>query len=559
MLRAANLILMAGLAVSPVAAQQPDPVAQALAQGDAFQSKRNFDKALEAYQKADKLSHHTSVPAYLNMAVIERRLGNLDSALDEAKHALKAAGDNKSFTIQAHLLRASLLMQMTAKPTDKKLKEAEDDVHQALALDPDHPLSRYNLGLVLLRQERDDEGVAELKKFVSLPGANPAALTEARKYIVAPVRAREPLAPDFSFITLEHQNVTSAGLRGKVVLLDFWGTWCPPCRESVPMLRDLNKKYTGKSFQLVGISSDQDEDAWRTFIQKQRMNWLEYIDLSGNVLEAFNVESYPTYIVLDKDGVIRFRQAGLGNFTGGELEEVINKALKRAPDPALAAAAAAAAAPPAPASVPASAPGLASRAASPPANTSSGPPEGLEVWNVAGNVYENGELGMSFEFPKGWVAATPDSIRDLNQRSQAAAAQRSGAGVTMRAPTTVFYAAPRGLGDGLRMSLPSLRISVQPAGRGAFTLESFQDLTQRMTASPGIKVVSAPSEFLINHHHFMRADFEHNSGLSRFYRGYILTQAMEYFVTIEIIAGSQDELQRIAASLQSISFREDQE
>jgi thiol-disulfide isomerase/thioredoxin len=556
MLRAANTILILVVVLSaPLAAQQADPVAQALAQGDALQKRRSFDEALEAYRKADKLSHHASAPAYLSMALIERKLGSLDLALDDAKHALKAAGDNKLFAVQAYLFRATLLMQMSSKSSDKKLKEAEEDVRQALALKPDYALSRFSLGLVLLHQERDEEGVAELKSFVALPNAPAANVAEARKYIAAPVRAREPFAPDFAFTTLERENVTSAGLRGKVVLLDFWGTWCPPCRESVPMLRDLNKKYAGKAFQLVGISSDQDEDAWRSFIQKQRMDWLEYIDLSGSVQESFNVDSYPTYVVLDKDGIVRFRQSGLSNETGGDLESVINKALKRPPDPALVAAAATA---PATSAAPAAAPGPSGGA--PGVNAGSAPaapPEGVDLWRVSGNVYENGELGMSFEFPKGWVTATAESIRDVNQRGQALAAQRSTSGVKVRVPKAIFYAAPRGTGDALRMALPSLRINVTEGGGGRLTLDYFDRMTQSM-AQPGVKLVAAPSEFQVRNHHFMRADLEH-SGSSHFYRAFILTQAVDYMVTIEVIAASQDELQRILSSLQSMSFREDQE
>ena len=156
--------------------------------------------------------------------------------------------------------------------------------------------------------------------------------------IANPVRARSPFAPDFSFTTEQKQSLTNDSLRGKVVLLDFWGTWCPPCRESVPMLRDLNKRYSGKAFQLVGVSSDEDLDVWKTFIAEQKMDWSEYIDLEGRVLESFKVDSFPTYVVLDKDGVIRFRQSGIGPTTQGDLQEAIGNALKRDPDPKLAAA-----------------------------------------------------------------------------------------------------------------------------------------------------------------------------------------------------------------------------
>ena len=71
------------------------------------------------------------------------------------------------------------------------------------------------------------------------------------------------------------------------------------------------------------------------------MDWTEYSDLSGEVLEAFKIDSFPTYVVLDKDGVMRFRQSGFGETTPGELEDAINKARKRASEPRLAAVAAA--------------------------------------------------------------------------------------------------------------------------------------------------------------------------------------------------------------------------
>src|SRR5262249_4365683 len=175
---------------------------------------------------------------------------------------------------------------------------------------------------------------------VASPDANPTAVAEARQMIANPIRARTPFAPKFSFVTHDNQTVSNASLRGKVALLDFWGTWCPPCRESVPILRDLNRKYSGKPFQLVGISSDDDEDVWKTFLQAQHMDWPDYIDLSDEVLRAFKIDSFPTFIVLDKDGVVRFRQSGLGEHTGDEISDAINRALKRESDPKLAAVAA---------------------------------------------------------------------------------------------------------------------------------------------------------------------------------------------------------------------------
>ncbi len=261
MSRAALSVFLAFLFCLPVAAQEAsDPVTQALAQGDLFASKRKYELALDAYHKADKLSHHSSAACYLKIASVERKTGDFSSALEDAKRAVKAASDSKFLATQAHLFRATLLSQMAGKPTDKKLKEAEEEIRQALAVDPTSAIAHYDLGFVLLKQERDQEGIAELNNYIGLPGADSATIAEARRFIANPIRARAPFAPVFSFTTLENQKLSNAALRGKVILMDFWGTWCPPCRESVPMLRKLNKKYAGKPFQLVGVSSDNDED-----------------------------------------------------------------------------------------------------------------------------------------------------------------------------------------------------------------------------------------------------------------------------------------------------------
>ncbi len=318
------LVLRSGLSQA-----NSDAVKAALAQGDGFLNKKDFAKASDEYHKADKLAHHACAECYVHMFNLDRQTGDLAGALDDAKRALKVAGDDKSTAVRAHLLRANLLVQMASKPTDKKLKEAEDETRDALTLEPDQAVTHYNLGYILLREERDSEGIAELNAFIAAPGANPKTVSKARDYIASPIRAREPFVPDFSFATLEGATVSNATLHGKVVLLDFWGTWCPPCRQSVPMLVQLRKKYAEKPVQIVGISSDDNEQAWKHFVAANHMDWPEYIDISGQVRELFEIHSYPTYFVVDGEGIIRFRKSGFGLDSQSELEEAIDKALKK--------------------------------------------------------------------------------------------------------------------------------------------------------------------------------------------------------------------------------------
>ena len=538
--------------------QAADPLAKAISQGDLFQSKRKYELALDSYHKADKLSHHSSAVVYLKLVEVEIKMGDFTSALDDSRKAVKVAGDDKAKAVEAHLVRSTLLTQMSGKPTDKKLKEAEDELRQALALDPALSITHYNLGMVLLKQERDADGLAEMNAFISSPHADPSTVAEARRIIASPIRAREPFAPDFTFTTLEKENISNASVRGKVVLLDFWGTWCPPCRESVPILRNLNKKYSGKAFQLVGVSSDEDEDVWRTYIDAQRMTWSEYIDLSGDVQQAFKIQSFPTYIVLDKDGVVRYRQSGLGDSTQGDLEDAINKALKRNSDPALLAAATAAP-PPAPAGETAgsSVPGAAgndSRLA-----TDARPEAGT------GNVYNNKALGFSFGYPQGWIAAKTESLDAVNERAQAATKaallqqhpEAASANMRFVSPRIIFYASRKGEGDGQHMGIPSMRITAMPSRLDTLNANRFRDMTEQMASAAGMKITAPALEFLVKDHQFLRADFERSSGRSQIYQSQIQTLAGDSLLTIDIFATSADELQKIAASMQSMTIKDD--
>ena len=558
-----------------VAQESSDPVAQALAQGDLYLSKRKYELALDAYHKADKLSHHNSAAAFLKIATIEKKAGAFPEALDDAKKAIKAAGDNKAVNIQVLQFRASLLAQMAGKPTDKKLKEAEGELRQALALDATNPITRLDLGMILLRQERDSEGIPELNAYLASPNANPKTAAETRQIIANPIRARAPFAPDFSFTANQNQSISNAALRGKVVLMDFWGTWCPPCRESIPALRDLNKKYTGKTFQLVSVSSDNDEDVWKTFIKAERMVWPQYIDLSGDVLESFKVDSFPTFVVLDKDGVIRFRQSGEGPATQMELEDAINKYLKRESDPKLAAAAggqtpfepiAVAGASTTAASASASST-LAARASNSGAKKDSDSPAkstDIEAGIISGNSNNNAALGMTFQFPQNLIPVGADALRAVNDGNEAAAKAallqqhpELANSPNISTPKTVFYASRKGQWDGRQLDIPSIRINAVPSRLDEVNLDNFQLRVEKMAAASGLKLTGPPVEFRVNKHLFVRADFDRSVGSLHMYQSLVQTIAGDYLLTVEIYAYSADELQQVAACLQTMAINDE--
>src|SRR6185503_4387289 len=183
----------------------------------------------------------------------------------------------------------------------KKLQGAEMVFRQALALDNERPIIHYNLGVVLMQLNRDQEGVVEMKQYLQMqPRGSFAEM--ARRLVENPRRARENFAPDFSFTSLQGEYISLDDLKGKVVLLDFWGTWCPPCVESVPELRNLWKRYSKEgTFVILGISSDNDEQEWREFTVKNKMVWPQYRDEDHRILRAYGIRAFPTYILIDHE------------------------------------------------------------------------------------------------------------------------------------------------------------------------------------------------------------------------------------------------------------------
>jgi peroxiredoxin len=122
-------------------------------------------------------------------------------------------------------------------------------------------------------------------------------------------------------------NLTSlSALRGKVVLIDFWASWCGPCRRNNPHLVRLYQKYHSKGLEIYGISLDNDHRSWKEAVAHDRLSWIQVIDDEGwdapSAL-AYAVDMIPSSFLLDRNGIIR-----KVNPEGPELEKEIKSLLK---------------------------------------------------------------------------------------------------------------------------------------------------------------------------------------------------------------------------------------
>ena len=119
-------------------------------------------------------------------------------------------------------------------------------------------------------------------------------------------------APDFSLQTPEGRTVKLSSLKGKVVILDFWATWCQPCRKGIPDLIELKKKFGKQGFEVIGISVDRDtKDEVIPFVKNNGINY-PVVYYNDNVIRDYGgIESIPTTFVIDKQGKVVATYQGL--------------------------------------------------------------------------------------------------------------------------------------------------------------------------------------------------------------------------------------------------------
>ncbi|MCX6206065.1 MAG: TlpA disulfide reductase family protein [Bacteroidetes bacterium] len=137
---------------------------------------------------------------------------------------------------------------------------------------------------------------------------------------------------------IDGKDIDIAAMKGKVILVDFWGSWCGPCRQSHPALKKLYEKYHSKGFEIIGIANElivrpdkkEQDESWRKAIKDDGINWLhilydpEVVDLVKN----FDINGYPTKFLIDQDGKFVMRILGNSDQIHKELEAKIESLLK---------------------------------------------------------------------------------------------------------------------------------------------------------------------------------------------------------------------------------------
>ncbi len=136
-------------------------------------------------------------------------------------------------------------------------------------------------------------------------------------------------APDFTLKDIDGRDVSLSSLRGRVVLINFWATWCPPCRSEMPSLNSLYKEYRGKGLVVLAISTDRRMSDVKDYVSKNIFEFQILLDPDMRVSRRYKVFSIPTTFLIERNGVIIKRFLGEEDWGSPEIRNEIKKALSR--------------------------------------------------------------------------------------------------------------------------------------------------------------------------------------------------------------------------------------
>jgi thiol-disulfide isomerase/thioredoxin len=331
-MRCAIAALLLACMVLPLSAQQkndgPQDEKAQKTYKEAFEylRQRKTVAALENFKKADKQDGDHCVACQKNMIKYGRELGEWKIAEQAAEERVEQTqGTDQRI---AHYDFGSLLLtEAIVKHKDDLLSRAHEEMSKAIEGDPKFPDAIYADGRILARLKQDDAARLKFEEFTKLRPETNLDRQRALRYIAQPELARARMAPPFAVTTLDGQKIFLDDLQGKVVLLDFWATWCGPCRAALPHMQSIAKNFAGQPLVVLSISLDTDEQKWKDFIAKNNMTWAQYYDggFTGSIAKMFDVHSIPHTFTIDADGVLQDENIGDASIEG-KLKKLVSRA-----------------------------------------------------------------------------------------------------------------------------------------------------------------------------------------------------------------------------------------
>jgi peroxiredoxin len=325
------LFLFASLAIAQTAppAGPTDPKAQKTYQEALdLARKHQTQSAFDAFRKADKQDGGHCIDCKHRIVKYGIELRDWKAAETVAAELIASAQGPRNIALAHYQAGAVYLYQGLDKKKDESFTRAHEEFTKALESAPNFPDAVFGDGKALAHLHQDDAAKARFEQFSKMSGPLEIDRQRALRFVSEPELARARMAPAFSVTTIDGRQISLDDLKGKVVLMDFWATWCGPCREALPHMRDIAKKFKDDPLIVLSVSLDDDEQKWEDFIQKNEMTWPQYRDpggFKGQMADLFGVHAIPHTFTIDADGVMQDEHVGDASVEG-KLKKLLTRA-----------------------------------------------------------------------------------------------------------------------------------------------------------------------------------------------------------------------------------------
>ena len=289
----------------------------------------NSRAALDSFKKADKQDGGRCLNCQRNIVKYGAEFSDWKAATNAAHEMVAEAKTPREIALAHYDVGMVLMDQALDKHKDDLYAEAHDEMTKALAAYPEFPEALYFDGRALGRMNQDDAAKAQFESFVKMAPPDDPNRKRALRYISEPELVRARMVPPFSITTIDGRHLSLDDFQGKVVLLDFWATWCEPCREALPHIRDITQEFQGQPLVVLSINLDKDPQKWKSFVEKNKMTWLQCWDsgFDGPLSKIFAINAIPHTFTIDADGVLQDEHIG-----DASIERKLKKLLARAHD-----------------------------------------------------------------------------------------------------------------------------------------------------------------------------------------------------------------------------------
>ncbi len=208
-----------------------------------------------------------------------------------------------SFRDDAVELEAKLYASELRSDYDAAMEEYNEYIAKVVRANANTVFAAFLMDM----QSQSETSFAVMDSLLNLVSGAPAnAFTERvreRRDLLARTSVGKP-APDFTLDSPDGAPFTLSSLRGKLVLIDFWASWCGPCREENPNVVKLYDRFRNKGFEIVGVSVDENRAAWLETIEEDGLIWIQVLDAKGVVGDLYQVKFIPHTVLVSPDGVI---------------------------------------------------------------------------------------------------------------------------------------------------------------------------------------------------------------------------------------------------------------